>query len=110
MARHVKHGMRKHFASLGFTNRLAVYLVVMLGLGLAGGFLLAVWSIRAQYSGSLLCWTVVFTPIGTALSIVLARIVDKNRDENTSAEGDGIVYAAAKASQFQTGSQDSPAI
>ena len=70
-------------AALGFTNRLAVYLVLLLIFGLAGGFLLAVWSIREKYTGSLLCWTVVFTPIGTALSVVLARIVDKNRDENT---------------------------
>lgn len=106
---------RRHMASLGFTNRLAVYLVVLLIFGLAGGFLLAVWSIREKYTGSLLCWTVVFTPIGTALSVVLARIVDKNRDENTSAEGDGIKYAAAKASDFTVekepeGSVDSPAI
>lgn len=86
---------------LGFTNRLAVYLVLLLIVGLAGGFALAVWSIKEKYTGSLLCWTVVFTPIGTALSIVLARIVDKNRDENTSADGEGIVYATAKAAQFQ---------
>lgn len=53
--------------------------------------------------------------IDTALSVVLARIVDKNRDENTSAEGDGIKYAAGKASDFivekePEGSVDSPAI
>ena len=103
--------VRDHMAALGFTNRLAVYLVIMLILGLAGGFALAVWSIREKYTGSLLCWTVVFTPIGTALSVVLARIVDKNRDENTSADGEGIKYATAKAQQFQTvESVDSPPI
>ena len=89
--------IRDHMMALGFTNRLAVYLVLMLILGLAGGFALAVWSIQEKYTGSLLCWTVVFTPIGTALSVVLARIVDKNRDENTSADGEGIKYATAKA-------------
>ena len=103
--------VRDHMAALGFTNRLAVYLVIMLILGLAGGFALAVWSIREKYTGSLLCWTVVFTPIGTALSVVLARIVDKNRDENTSADGEGIKYATAKAQQFQpVESVDSPPI
>lgn len=56
--------------------------------------------------------TVVFTPIGTALSIVLARVVDKNRAENTSATGDGVVYAAAQAAGFveDIGSENSPAI
>ena len=102
---------RQHMAALGFTNRLAVYLVALLVFGLAGGFLLAVWSIREKYTGSLLCWTVVFTPIGTGLSVVLARIVDKNRDENTSAEGDGIKFAAARAAAFQQSeSVDSPPI
>lgn len=110
--RHPLRAVRRHMASLGFTNRLAVYLVLLLVAGLAGGFALAVWSIREKYTGSLLCWTVVFTPIGTALSVVLARIVDKSRAENTSASGEGIVYAAAKAAAFQqpTGSADSPPI
>nr|WP_300184703.1 hypothetical protein [uncultured Agathobaculum sp.] len=39
---------------------------------------MAVWSIWEKYTGLLLCWTVVFTPIGTTLSVVLARIVAKN--------------------------------
>lgn len=56
-----------------------------------------------------MCWTVVFTPIGTACSIVLSRIVDKNRDENTSADGDGISYALAKANDFKYNS-DEPTI
>ena len=68
--------------------------------GLAGGFYLAIRSISGDYTGSLLCWTVVFTPIGTACSVVLSRIVDKSRAENTSASGDGIVYAAARAQNF----------
>lgn len=99
-------------SSLGFTNFLAVLLVLLLFLGLAGGFMLAVLSIKYQYTGALACWTVVFTPVGTALSIVLVRIVDKSRAENTSADGDGIKYAAAKAAGFtqQEGSIDSPAI
>lgn len=101
-----KHPVRAHLASLGFTNRLALYLVVLLALGLAGGFVLALLSIRYAYTGALMCWTVVFTPIGTAVSVVLARIVDKSRDENTGADGEGIKYAAAKAAI----SADSPPI
>ena len=100
---------------LGFTNCLAVLLVLLLIMGLAGGFVLAVLSIKYQYTGALACWTVVFTPIGTAVSIVLVRIVDKSRAENTGADGDGIKYAAAKATNFAPaqepiGSVDSPAL
>lgn len=75
--------------------------MLLLALGLAGGFVLGLLSIRHQYTGALACWTVVFTPIGTALSIVLSRIVEKNRAENTSAAGEGVKYAAAAASGFQ---------
>lgn len=48
----------------------------------------------------------------SALSIVLARIVDKSRDENTGADGEGIKYAAAKAAQAgkTEDSVDSPPI
>lgn len=100
---------------LGFTNCLAVCLVALLAAGLAGGFYLAALSIRYQYTGALACWTVVFTPIGTAISIVLVRIVDKSRAENIGADGEGIKYAAAKAYNFApaqepVGSVDSPAI
>ena len=100
------HPVLAHLGKIGFTNRLAVYLVLLLTAGLAGGFVLAVLSIKYQYTGALMCWTVVFTPIGTAVSIVLARIVDKSRDENTGADGEGIKYAAAKAEM----SVDSPPI
>lgn len=81
----------------GFTDKLAVALVAMIFLGLVGGFYLANKSIDADYSGSLICWTVVFTPIGTALSYVLNSVVKKNQAENTSADGEGIVYAKAMA-------------
>jgi len=97
-----KHVKKKpgHFASLGFTNRLAIYIILFLAIGLAGGFYLAVRSITYGYTGSLLCWTVVFTPIGTACSIVLSKIVDKSKAENTGADGEGIKYAAARANNF----------
>lgn len=91
---------------VGFTNQLAIKLVRLLSGGLLGGFVLAVLSIKYNYVGSLLCYTCVFTPIGTALSIVLAKVVDKSKAENTSADGDGIVYAKAKARNFQ----DSPPV
>lgn len=98
--RQKKNPIINHFKKLGFTNRLAIYIMVFLALGLAGGFYLAVRSIEYDFTGSLLCWTVVFTPIGTACSIVLSRIVDKSRDENTSSTGEGIRYAIAKAKNF----------
>ena len=95
---------------MGNTDRLGYILVFILALGLAGGFALAVLSIRYQYTGALACWTVVFTPIGTALSIVLSRIVEKNRAENTGANGEGVKYAAAQAAGFaqDLGSENSP--
>lgn len=108
-----RHGVMHHLKSLGFTNRLAIYIMLFLAAGLIGGFYLALRSIVFGYTGALMCWTVVFTPIGTACSVVLSRIVDKNRAENTSADGDGIVYASAKAKNFNNldaGSDDSPAI
>lgn len=90
----------RHFASLGFTNRYAIYLLLFLSAGLAGGFYLAMLSIRYQYTGALACWTVVFTPIGTAVGVVLGKIVDKNRAENVSGNGDGITFASAEAKGF----------
>ena len=97
---------------LGFTNTLALLLVILLFLGLAGGFLLAVMSIRHSYTGALACYTVVFTPIGTALGVVLGKIVDKSRAENTGADGKGVVFAKAEADGFAGGhhSEDSPPI
>ena len=100
---------------MGVTNCLGFLLVFLLLLGLVGGFVLAVLSIKYQYTGALACWTVVFTPIGTAISIVLVRIVDKSRAENTSADGEGIKYAAAKATTLAQAcepeaSLDSPAL
>lgn len=98
---------------LGFTNMLALLLVALLAAGLAGGFILAYLSIRYQYTGALACYTVVFTPIGTALSVVLARVVDKNRAENTGPNGVGVVYASAEATGFNEASgysENSPPI
>ena len=97
---------------LGFTNTLALLLVLLLACGLAGGFLLAVMSIRHSYTGALACYTVVFTPIGTALGVVLGKIVDKSRAENTGPDGKGVVFAAAEADGFMDSnySADSPPI
>lgn len=109
-----KSGRRKkECPGIGFTNRLALYLMLFLAAGLAGGFVLAWKSIEFQYMGALACFTVVFTPVGTAIGIVLNSIVHKSEHENTSAEGEGIKFAAAKAagfSQTETGVEDSPAI
>lgn len=104
---------RKKRKDIGFTNRLALYLMLFLAAGLAGGFILAWKSIEYQYMGALACFTVVFTPVGTAIGIVLNSIVHKSDHENTGADGEGIKYAAAKAagfSQTDDGAGDSPAI
>ena len=86
---------------MGFTNMLAVYLVILLTLGLGMAFYLARLSIMYNYMGQLLCFTVVFTPLGTAISLVLGKIVDKSRAENSSGDGTGIKYAQAAAAGFQ---------
>ena len=101
---------KKKRQSIGFTNKLALYLMLFLAAGLAGGFILAWKSIEFQYMGALACFTVVFTPVGTAIGIVLNS---KSEHENTSADGEGIKYAAAKAAGFlqeDAGVEDSPAI
>lgn len=106
-----RRGLFKHLVSLGYTNRLAIYVLIFLAAGLLGGYHLALESIRYGYSGALMCWTVVFTPIGTVGAHVIGKVVDKNRDENTSGNGDGITFAAAQAKNFtQDDSEDSPAI
>lgn len=64
-------------------------------MGLVMGFLLALYSIHEQYMGALECWTIVFTPIGAGINIVLAAAVNKSKQENTSKDGDGIKYALA---------------
>ncbi|MBS4880885.1 MAG: hypothetical protein KH138_11415 [Firmicutes bacterium] len=95
---------------LGFTNRLAIYILLFLAAGLAGGFYLAIKSISCGYTGALMCWTVVFTPIGTATSIAISKVVDKNRAENTSGNGDGITFASAMANGFAQQDDDTPTI
>ena len=92
------HPFLKHLQKVGFSNRLAVYVLFFLLIGLVGGFVLAILSIKADYLGALACWTVVFTPIGTATSIVLSRIVDKSKAENTAG---GIKYGLALSEQEQ---------
>lgn len=99
--------------SIGFTNRLAIYLMLFLAAGLAGGFYLALKSIEHQYMGALACYTVVFTPMGAMANIVLNSIVHKSDHENTGADGEGIKFAAAKAAGFiqvDDGVEESPAI
>lgn len=82
---------------MGFTNKLACAIIVLVSLDLIGGFFLAYLSIKAQYTGALACWTIVSTPIGALATYVLKPIVDKSKAENT--EG-GIIYEAAKATNF----------
>lgn len=58
------------------------------------GFILAVYSIHAQYLGALQCFTIVFSPIGTALGVVLGVAVKKSEKENTGEKG-GVNYIKA---------------
>ena len=107
-----RKGLLGHFASLGFTNRLAIYVLLFLAAGLVGGFYLAVKSISYGYTGALACYTVVFTPIGTATSIAISKVVDKSKAENTGGNGDGIKFAMAMSElqQQEEPSWESPEI
>ena len=101
-----KSGLFRHLGKLGFSNRLALYVILFLAVGLAGGFILAWRSITYGYTGALACWSVCFTPIGTAASVVLSKIVHKSEVENSSADGEGIKYAIAKANGFVPGDEN----
>ena len=58
--KHLKRrkGLFYHLIHLGFTNRLALYIMIFLAAGLAGGFYLALKSIQYNYAGALACWTI----------------------------------------------------
>jgi len=96
--------VRKHFRDIGFSNRLAIYALIFLFVGLCGGFVLAIYSIRKGYTGSLICWTVAFTPLGALIGSVPGLVIKKSEAENTGAsakQGEGIKYASAKAADFK---------
>lgn len=78
---------------MGFTNRLAIYICIILAAGLLMSFYLAIQSIEAQYLGSLACWTVVFSPMSVGIDIVLKAVVDKSKEENKGPNGEGIRYS-----------------
>ncbi len=97
--------MIKHLKTIGFTNRLAIYIIGLLSVGVCMSFALSVYSIYTGYTGALYCWTAIWTPIGTVLSAVLVNIVTKSKEENTGAtekSGEGVKYAAMKASLAST--------
>ena len=106
MKKKKKKGFFSHLKEIGFSNRLSIYILGFLLIGLIGGFYLAILSINADYMGSLLCWTVVFTPIGTAVSIVMGKIVDKSKAENITG---GIKYEVAMLEHLED-DINSPAI
>lgn len=62
--------------------------------------MLAWRSISYGFTGALACWTICLTPIGTAASVVLSKVVNKSAMENTGADGEGIKYAIARAQSF----------
>ena len=71
---------------------MAWVLIIVLITTVLMSFVLAVYSIHEQYMGALACWTVCIAPMDAALSIVLKAVVDKNKQENTGADGEGIRY------------------
>ena len=96
-----KRGKRSkptYFQSLGHTDRLSLYILGVIILTIFMGFYLACKSIQSNYIGNLVCFTITTTPLDAALSIVLSKIVDKNKAENTGGNGDGIKFAMAQAS------------
>lgn len=97
---------------LGFTNSLSLYIISLIFITILMGFYLAVQSIQYNYVGSLICFTAAIAPLDSALAIVLGKIVDKNKAENTSGNGDGIIFAKAQANGFveNTKNENSPAI
>lgn len=95
-----KRILKKQHKKIGFTNTLAILIVIFLFITILMGFYLAVKSIEYNYLGSLVCFTAAIAPLDAALSFVLGKVVDKNKAENTSGNGDGITFAAAKASGF----------
>lgn len=76
---------------------MCAFIVGLLAIGLLMGFVLALLCIRTGYDGALVCFTVAFTPIGTALSIVLVAAVNKSKAENVSGV-QGINYLKAAES------------
>lgn len=80
---------------LGFTNKLALLIMLFLALTAYGGYRLAVMSIATGYVGALACYTVAIAPVDTAAGIVLGKIVDKSKAENVGGNGDGINYYKA---------------
>lgn len=77
---------------IGFTNTMAVYILVLLTVCIFMSYDLGVKSVEAEYMGVLACWTACFTPLGLGLDIVLNSVVKKSQAENTAHNGDGIVY------------------
>lgn len=104
-----KRRLLKHLDKIGFSNRLSLYILLFLFIGLIGGFYLAIKSIQANYLGTLVCWTVVFTPIGTMASVAIGKVVDKSKAENTVG---GIKYELAVGEQEEEKEKvlDSPPI
>ena len=93
-----KGSFLSHIKSIGFSNRLSIYCLLFITFTLIAGFILAIMSLRANYLGSLICFTATLTPVSTAASITLTACVQKSKAENT--EG-GVKYQVAMASLSQ---------
>lgn len=84
--------MRKKKRFIGFTNIQAMVLIGVLILCIILSFILAIYSIKTQYMGSLACWTVFSTPLNAGITIVLTATVNKNKAENIGPDGVGVRY------------------
>lgn len=80
------------FCGNRYSRILGWIVVLFLACLLGGGFYLALLSIRYQYTGALACWTICATPIGTAVTIVLGKTIDKEIKNVTGPSGEGMDY------------------
>lgn len=74
---------------------MCVFILGLFAIFILMSFILAMYSIKAQYMGALACWTVCVTPLGVGLDLVLNSSVKKSQAENTGASGEGVKYLAA---------------
>ena len=75
-----------------YSRFLGWIVVLFLACLLAGGFYLALLSIKYQYTGALACWTICATPIGTAVTIVRGKTIDKEIQKRKGPHGEGLDY------------------
>lgn len=77
---------------IGHTNKMCLLLCVLLVIDTILSFILAMYSIKEQYTGALPFFTICIAPINAGIAFVLNSSVKKSQDENTGPNGEGINY------------------